>query len=94
MGHKFHELVTEALSVERELRALTPDKPSLRCFISECLRGPTPRIRKSRRSRRVWRRNKLERLRLRRIHQTLNARNRKRPPPGASGEGANRQDVF
>ena len=37
MGHKFHELVTEALSVEKELRALLPGKLSLRCFISECL---------------------------------------------------------
>jgi hypothetical protein len=37
MGHRFHELVDEALSVERELRVLRPGKPSLRCFISECL---------------------------------------------------------
>ena len=37
MGHKFHELVDEALSVEKELRALLPGKLSLRCFISECL---------------------------------------------------------
>jgi hypothetical protein len=37
MGHKFHELVAEALSVEKELRALLPGKLSLRCFISECL---------------------------------------------------------
>ena len=32
MGFKFNELVTEALSVERELRALTPDRPSLQVF--------------------------------------------------------------
>jgi len=29
MGHKFHELVDEALSVEKELRALLPGKLSL-----------------------------------------------------------------
>ena len=34
---KFNELVTEVLSVERELRLLTPGRPSLRCYISECL---------------------------------------------------------
>ena len=37
MGFKFNELVTEALSVESELRLLSPDRPSLRCFIAECL---------------------------------------------------------
>jgi hypothetical protein len=37
MSKKFDELVNETLSLERELRALTPDKPSLRCFIEECL---------------------------------------------------------
>ena len=37
MGFKFNELVNEALEVERELRLLTPDKPSLRCYIAECL---------------------------------------------------------
>ena len=37
MGHLFHQLVTEALSVEKELRVLTPGRPSLRCFIAECL---------------------------------------------------------
>ena len=37
MGHKFHELVDEALLVEKELRALLPGKLSLRCFIAECL---------------------------------------------------------
>ena len=37
MGHKFNELVTEALSVERELRLLIPGRPTLRCYISECL---------------------------------------------------------
>ena len=26
-----------ALEIERELRLLTPDRPSLRCFIAECL---------------------------------------------------------
>ena len=37
MGFKFNELVTEALSVEKELLALLPGKLSLRCFIAECL---------------------------------------------------------
>jgi hypothetical protein len=37
MSRKFDELVTEALAVEREIRALSGDKPSLRCFIAECL---------------------------------------------------------
>jgi hypothetical protein len=37
MSRKFDELVDEALAAERELRALTPGKPSLRCFIAECL---------------------------------------------------------
>lgn len=37
MSKRFDELVTEALAVEKELRALSGDKPSLRCFISECL---------------------------------------------------------
>jgi hypothetical protein len=34
---KFDELVNDALQTERELRALVPNKPSLRCFIAECL---------------------------------------------------------
>jgi hypothetical protein len=29
--------VDVALEIERELRLLTPDRPSLRCFIAECL---------------------------------------------------------
>lgn len=37
MSRKFDELISETLAVERELRALSADKPSLRCFISECL---------------------------------------------------------
>jgi hypothetical protein len=37
MSRKFDELVNETLAVERELRVLAPDKPSLRCFIEECL---------------------------------------------------------
>ena len=37
MGFKFNELITEALSVERELRLLIRGRPSLRCYISECL---------------------------------------------------------
>jgi hypothetical protein len=37
MSKIFDQLVNETLTVERELRALTPDKPSLRCFIEECL---------------------------------------------------------
>ncbi|MGH8569567.1 MAG: hypothetical protein ACREXU_16560, partial [Gammaproteobacteria bacterium] len=34
MSKRFNELVTEALEVERELRVLTPDRPSLRCWIA------------------------------------------------------------
>jgi hypothetical protein len=37
MSRQFDALVSEALAAERELRALTSGKPSLRCFISECL---------------------------------------------------------
>jgi hypothetical protein len=37
MSKQFDTLVSEALEAERELRALTPGKPSLRCFIAECL---------------------------------------------------------
>jgi hypothetical protein len=37
MSKQFDALVTEARDAERELRALTPGKPSLRCFIAECL---------------------------------------------------------
>jgi hypothetical protein len=37
MSKQFDTLVSEALDAERELRALTPGKPSLRCFIAECL---------------------------------------------------------
>jgi hypothetical protein len=37
MSKQFDLLVTEALAAARELRALTPGKPSLRCFIAECL---------------------------------------------------------
>jgi hypothetical protein len=37
MSKKFEEIVTEAVSVERELRRISSDKPSLRCFIAECL---------------------------------------------------------
>jgi hypothetical protein len=37
MSKAFDALVSEALEAERELRALTPGKPSLRCFIAECL---------------------------------------------------------
>jgi hypothetical protein len=37
MSKQFDMLVSEALAAERELRALTPGKPSLRCYIAECL---------------------------------------------------------
>jgi hypothetical protein len=37
MSKQFEMLVNEALDAERELRALTPGKPSLRCYIAECL---------------------------------------------------------
>lgn len=37
MSTKFNELVTEALGVERELRALSADKPSIRGWVSACL---------------------------------------------------------
>jgi hypothetical protein len=37
MSKKFDELIHEALQVEREIRSLSGDKPSLRCFIAECL---------------------------------------------------------
>ncbi len=37
MSRQFNTLVNEALVVEKELRRLAPDKPSLRCFIAECL---------------------------------------------------------
>jgi hypothetical protein len=38
MSKKFDELIAETLVVERERRALSGDKPSLRCFIAECLK--------------------------------------------------------
>ena len=37
MSRQFDAAVDVALEIERELRALTPGKPSLRCFIAECL---------------------------------------------------------
>jgi len=37
MSRKFDEVVHEMLTVEREIRGLSGDKPSLRCFIAECL---------------------------------------------------------
>jgi hypothetical protein len=37
MSRKLEELVNETLQVEREIRGLSGDKPSLRCFIAECL---------------------------------------------------------
>ena len=36
MTRQFDAAVDVALEIERELRALTPDRPSLRCFIAEC----------------------------------------------------------
>lgn len=37
MSRQFDATVDVALEIERELRLLTPGKPSLRCFIAECL---------------------------------------------------------
>ena len=37
MTRQFDAAVAVALEIERELRVLTPDRPSLRCFIAECL---------------------------------------------------------
>ena len=37
MSRQFDAAVDVALEIERELRVLTPDRPSLRCFIAECL---------------------------------------------------------
>lgn len=37
MSKKFNDLVTEALTVEKELRTLSADRPSLRCYIAACL---------------------------------------------------------
>ena len=37
MSRQFGAAVDVALETERELRLLTPDRPSLRCFIAECL---------------------------------------------------------
>ena len=37
MSRQFDAAVDVALEIERELRLLTPDRPSLRCFIAECL---------------------------------------------------------
>jgi hypothetical protein len=38
MSRKFDELVTEALVVEKELRALSGDKPSIRGWVDACLK--------------------------------------------------------
>jgi hypothetical protein len=38
MSKKFDELVTEALVVEKELRALSGDKPSIRGWVDACLK--------------------------------------------------------
>ncbi len=37
MSKRFNELVTEAIEVERDLRALSGDKPSIRGWVSACL---------------------------------------------------------
>ncbi|MGI8426516.1 MAG: hypothetical protein ACR2M4_07960 [Actinomycetota bacterium] len=37
MTRQFDAAVAVGLEIERELRLLTPDRPSLRCFIAECL---------------------------------------------------------
>jgi hypothetical protein len=37
MSRQFDAAVDVALEIERELRVLTSDRPSLRCYISECL---------------------------------------------------------
>jgi hypothetical protein len=39
MSRQFDAAVDVGLEIERELRALTPDRPSLRCFIAECLQS-------------------------------------------------------
>jgi hypothetical protein len=38
VSKKFDELVSEALAVEREIRSLSGDKPSIRAWISACLK--------------------------------------------------------
>jgi hypothetical protein len=38
MSRKFDELVTEALAVEREIRSLSGDKPSIRGWVDACLK--------------------------------------------------------
>ena len=38
MGQKFNDLVDEALAVEKELRALSGDKPSIGGWVSACLK--------------------------------------------------------
>jgi len=37
MTRQFDAAVDVGLEIERELRGLAPDRPSLRCFIAECL---------------------------------------------------------
>jgi len=37
MTRQFDAAVAVAIEIERELRLLSPDRPSLRCFIAECL---------------------------------------------------------
>ncbi|MGI8426314.1 MAG: hypothetical protein ACR2M4_06890 [Actinomycetota bacterium] len=37
MSRQFDAAVDVGFEIERELRVLTPDRPSLRCFIAECL---------------------------------------------------------
>ena len=37
MTRQFDAAVDVGLEIERELRGLVPDRPSLRCFIAECL---------------------------------------------------------
>jgi hypothetical protein len=38
VSKKFEELVTEALAVEREIRAMSGDKPSIRGWVDACLK--------------------------------------------------------
>ena len=93
MGHKFHELVRRGASVEKELlRYCFRAGSSFRCFISECLSRADTTYTEVEEIK-----TRLEGCRLRadlghrRIHQTRDARNCKRPPPGATGEGADRR---
>ena len=74
------------------MRALLPGKPCLRCFIAECLSRAGATYPEVEEIKARLEETNFGELRHRSIHPTLNERNRKRPPPGATGEGADRQD--